>query len=194
MKNFYSNYNEEDLLVAYLYMVDHTGKINDEMYEVICKKFNYDEFVQKAEYRKILIKEKGRISFDVHNSVQKGDKIDLILKNISSEVIESDDLKIFIVEEFEKFVKVKENDKIDKDVIYKSLLGIVVGTMAGFLFLKTVIAFTHSFSFFLLGPVYIINYFVIYGFTRKTRDNLIVFLAVFISVIISTILTFIQII
>lgn len=193
MGNFYKNYNEEDLLVAYLYMVDHTGKINDEMHEAISQKFNYDDFVKKAEYKKLLIKEKGRVSFEVHKSVQKGDNIDLILKDISSDIMASDDLKVFIVEKFEKFIKVKENNKIDKDVIYKSLLGIIIGTTAGFFFLKTVIAFTGSFFFFLLGPVYIINYFVIYSVTRKTRDNIIVFLAVFISVIISTILPFIEV-
>lgn len=48
MKNFYRNYNEEDLIVAYLSMVEHTGKINDEMREAISQKFDYNEFVKKA--------------------------------------------------------------------------------------------------------------------------------------------------
>ncbi|MDR3026259.1 hypothetical protein [Chryseobacterium sp.] len=191
MKNIYKNYNEEDLLAAYLYMTDHTGKINEEMREVICQKFNYDEFVKKAEFRKVLIKEKGRIAFEVHNRVQKGEEINLIVGNISSEIMESSELKIFILDKFDQFSKVKENDKIDKEVIYKSLLGIVIASVTGFLFLRAIVAFTAEFSFFLLIPVYIINYLVIYGITGKTRDNLIVFLAVFISVIISTVLPFI---
>lgn len=191
MKNIYRNYNEEDLVVAYLYMTDHTGTINDEMREAISQKFNYDEFVKKAEYRKILIKEKGRISFEVHHRVRKGEEISLILENISSEIMERNDLKIFILEKYEQFSKVKENDTIDKKTIYKSLLGIVVASVTGFLFLKTIVVSTGQFSFFLLVPVYIMNYFVIYGITGKSRDNLIVFLAIFISVIISTVLPFI---
>lgn len=191
MKNIYRNYNEEDLLAAYLYMIDHTGKINDEMHEVISQKFNYDEFVKKAEFQKILIKEKGRIAFEVHNSVQKGDEINFIIGNISSEIMGSSDLKVFILDKFDQFSKVKKNDKIDKETIYKSLLGIVIASVTGFLFLKAVIVCTGLFSFFLLIPVYIINYFVIYGVTLKTRGNLIVFLAILISVIISTVFSFI---
>lgn len=191
MKNIYRNYNEEDLLVAYLYMTDHTGTINDEMHEAISQKFNYDEFVKKAEYRKVLIKEKGRVSFEVHHRVRKGEEISLILENISSEIMERNDLKIFILEKYEQFSRVKENDTIDKKTIYKSLLGIAVASVTGFLFLKTIVVSTGQFSFFLLVPVYIMNYFVIYGITGKSRDNIIVFLAIFISVIISTVLPFI---
>ncbi|WP_294328900.1 hypothetical protein [uncultured Chryseobacterium sp.] len=193
MKNIYRNYNEEDLLVAYLYMVDHTGIINREMREAIDQKFDYNEFVKKAEYRKSLIKEKGRISFDIYNSVQQGESLDHIFENISSEIIEKGVLKNFIIDKFHQFSKVKENNTIDKETVYKSLLGIVIASVAGMFFLYGVIVFTAEFSFFLLVPVYIINYIVIRMIIGKTRDNIIVFLAVFISVIISAVLPFIQI-
>lgn len=193
MKNIYRNYNEEDLLVAYLYMVDHTGIINREMREAIDQKFDYNEFVKKAEYRKSLIKEKGRISFDIYNRVQQGESLDHIFENISSEIIEKGVLKNFIIDKFYQFSKVKENNTIDKETVYKSLLGIVIASVAGMFFLYGVIVFTAEFSFFLLVPVYIINYIVIRMIIGKTRDNIIVFLAVFISVIISAVLPFIQI-
>jgi hypothetical protein len=98
MKNIYRNYNEEDLIVAYLSMVDHTGKINDEMREAISQKFDYNEFVKKANFRKALIKEKGRISFEVHNRVQKGDDFNVIESNISSEILTKRELEHFIIE------------------------------------------------------------------------------------------------
>lgn len=193
MKNIYRNYNEEDLLVAYLYMVDHAGTINDEMREAINQKFNYNEFVKKAEYRKILIKEKGRVSFEVHNRVQKGDDLHLILERISSELMDKRELNLFITDKFNQFLKVKENNKVDQKTIYKSLLGVVIASVVGMLFLYSVVLYTAQFSFFLLVPVYIINYIVIRMITGKTRGNIIVFLAVFISVIISTVLPFLQI-
>ncbi|PRB05671.1 hypothetical protein CQ046_04305 [Chryseobacterium sp. MYb7] len=187
MKNIYRNYNEEDLHAAYLHMTDHTGTINDELREAISQQFNYDEFVKAAEFRKVLVKEKGRISFEVHKMVQKGEKIDTILETISSKMIGSSDLKVFILDKFDQFSKVKENDKIDSKIIFKSLLGLVAASVTGLLFFKAVMTSTGEFSFFLLVPVYIINYFVIYGITGKTRDNFVVFMAVLISVIISTI-------
>lgn len=190
MKNIYRNYNEEDLHAAYLHMTDHTGKVNDELREAISQKFNYNEFVKAAEYRKILVKEKGRISYEVHKRVQKGEKIDVILENIFSEMIGNSDLKIFVLNKFEQFSKVRENDKIDEKIIFKSLLGLVVASVTGLLFLNFIITSTGEFSFFLLVPVYIINYLVIYGITGKTRDNFVVFMAVLISVIVSTILSF----
>ncbi|RXM37950.1 hypothetical protein BOQ62_19845 [Chryseobacterium sp. CH21] len=187
MKNIYRNYNEEDLHAAYLHMTDHTGTANDELREAISQQFNYDEFVKAAEFRKVLVKEKGKISFEVHKRVQKGEKIDTILENISSEMIGSSDLKVFILDKFDQFSKVKENDKIDSKIILKSLLGLVAASATGAIFLKAVMTSTGEFSFFLLVPVYIINYLVIYGITGKTRDNFVVFMAVFISVIISAI-------
>lgn len=191
MKNIYRNYNEEDLLIAYLHMTDHTGTINNEMREVINQKFDYNEFVTKAEQRKILIKEKGRVAFEVYHSVQKEETIYSILNNISSEMMDKEELKIFILEKFDQFSRVRENDRIDKKTIYRSLLGIVIASINGLLFLYTVLSFTSEFSFFLLIPVYILNYLVIRWITKKTRDNIIVFLAVFISVIITTVLPFI---
>ncbi|OCA70523.1 hypothetical protein BBI01_11230 [Chryseobacterium artocarpi] len=85
----------------------------------------------------------------------------------------------------------RENDRIDKKTIYRSLLGIVIASINGLLFLYTILSFTSEFSFFLLIPVYILNYLVIRWITKKTKDNIIVFLAVLISVIISTVLPFI---
>lgn len=172
-------------------MTDHTGTINNEMREVINQKFDYNEFVTKAEQRKILIKEKGRVAFEVYHSVQKEETIYSILNNISSEMMDKEELKIFILEKFDQFSRVRENDRIDKKTIYRSLLGIVIASINGLLFLYTVLSFTSEFSFFLLIPVYILNYLVIRWITKKTRDNIIVFLAVFISVIITTVLPFI---
>lgn len=189
MKNFYRNFNEEDLIVAYLYMSEHTGKIDDEMTEAIKQKFNYDEFVNKANNRTLFVKEKGRISFEVYNMVKKGDDLLLIIESISSDILNNQEREDFIILKFHEFSIVKENNKIDLLTIYKSLFGVFISSIIGFLFLWIFVLTTNTFSFFILVPVYIINYFVIRFITGKTRDNLIVFLAVFISVIASTLLS-----
>ncbi|AZA51922.1 hypothetical protein [Chryseobacterium sp. G0201] len=191
MKNIYKNFNEEDLIVAYLYMNEHTGKINEEMTEAINQKFNYDEFVNKANQRTLLIKEKGRISFEVYKMVEKGDDLLLIMENISSQILNNKELEEFVVEKFYGFSSVKENNKIDRTTIYKSILGIFISSIIGLLFFSIFILATKIFSIFLLVPLYIVNYFVIRIITGKTRDNLIVFIAVFLSVIISTGLFFV---
>ncbi len=191
MKNIYRNYSEEDLIVAYLSMVEHTGKINDEMREAISQKFDYNEFVKKANFRTALIKEKGRISFEVHNRVQKGDNFNVIECNISSDILTKRELEHFIIEKYYQFSSHKENNTIDKRTIYRSLLGILISTFIGILVLGDLVSIMHEASFLLLIPLYIVNYWVIRLITGKTRDNLIVFLAVFISVILSTVLPFI---
>lgn len=191
MKNIYRNYNEEDLIIAYLSMVEHTGKINDEMRDAICQKFDYDEFVKKANFRTALIKEKGRVSFEVHNMVQQGKDFNFIEENISSDILSKRELEHLVIKKYYQFSSYKENNKIDKRTIYRSLLGILVSTVIGIFVLRDFILITNLASFLLLIPLYIVNYGVIKAITGKTRDNLIVFLAVFISVILSTVLSFI---
>ncbi|MCY0968625.1 hypothetical protein [Chryseobacterium wangxinyae] len=190
MKNFYRNFSEEDLIAAYLYMSEHTGKIDEEMTEAIKQKFNYDEFVSKANRRTSSIKEKGRISFEVYNMVKKGDDLFFIIESISSSVLNNQELEDFIIHKYHQFSLVIENNKIDLVTIYKSFFGVFISSLIGFLFFWIFVLTTNVFSFFLLVPIYIINYFVIRFIVGKTRDNLIVFLAVFISVIISTLLPF----
>ena len=191
MKNFYKNFNEEDLIAAYLYMKEHTGEINEEMTEAINQKFNYDDFISKADNKTLLVKEKGRISYEIYQLVVQGSDLDSVFENISSTVLNNQELENFIILKFNEFSSVKVNRNIDRDTIFKSILGVFISSVIGLLFFWTIILITGVFSFFLLVPLYIINYFVIRQITGKTRDNLIVFLAVFISVIISTLLPFV---
>jgi len=190
MKNIYKNFNEEDLIVAYLYMKEHTGKINEEMTEAINQKFNYDEFVSKANKRTLLVKEKGRISFEIYKMVEKGDNLPYIIENISSQILNNEELEEFVVGKFYGFSLSKENNTIDRATIFKSILGIFISSIIGMLFFLIFILTTNIFSFYLLVPLYIINYFIIKLITGKTRDNLVVFLSVLISVIISAVLSF----
>ncbi|MCW3170004.1 hypothetical protein OMO38_15880 [Chryseobacterium sp. 09-1422] len=191
MKNFYKNFNEEDLIAAYLYMKEHTGEINEEMTEAINQKFNYNDFISKADNKTLLVKEKGRISYEIYQLVVQGSDLDSVFENISSTVLNNQELENFIILKFNEFSSVKVNRNIDRDTIFKSILGVFISSVIGLLFFLTTILITGVFSFFLLVPLYIINYFLIRQITGKTRDNLIVFLAVFISVIISTLLPFV---
>ncbi|MDQ0593001.1 type IV secretory pathway VirB3-like protein [Chryseobacterium ginsenosidimutans] len=187
MKNIYKNFNEEDLIVAYLYMIEHTGKINEEMIEAINLNFNYDEFLSKANKRTLLIKEKGRISFEVYRMVEKGDDLLFIMESISSQILNDKELEEFIVHKFKGFSLIKENKTIDQITIYKSILGVFISSIIGLLFFLIFVSVTNIFSFYLLIPLYIVNYFIIKFLTGKTRSNIVVFLAVLISVIISTV-------
>jgi len=152
---------------------------------------DYDEFVKKANFRTALIKEKGRISFEVHNMVQQGKEFNFIEDNISSDILAKKELEYLIIEKYYQFSSYKENNTIDKRTIYKSLLGILISTFIGILVLRDLVLIVNEALFLLLIPLYIVNYWVIRMITGKTRDNLVVFLAVFISVILSTVLPFI---
>ncbi|MGH1519288.1 hypothetical protein [Chryseobacterium sp. JK1] len=191
MKNIYRDYNEEEMLIAYLDYMDHTGKINEEMEEMIRQKFDYNEFVKKAEHKRALIKERGRISFEVYNRVKEGKSLDEIFETISSDLVDAKELEHLMVTKFNTFSLHKENTKIDTKTVYRSLLGVLVASVTGFLFFFRLVDVLKETSFLLLIPVYIFNYYVIKFITGKTRDNLIVFIAVFISVILSTILPFV---
>ncbi|MFC3159120.1 hypothetical protein SAMN05443633_10335 [Chryseobacterium arachidis] len=156
-------------------MVEHTGKINDEMRAAIGQKFDYDEFVNKANFRTALIKEKGRISFEIYNMVQKGDDFNVIEKNISSHILTKRELEYFIIEKYYQFSSHKENNTIDKRTVYRSLLGILIATFIGILVLDDLLLITNETSFFLLIPIYILNYWVIRLITGKPKIILLYF-------------------
>ena len=125
MKNFYKNFNEEDLIVAYLYMKEHTGEINEEMTEAINQKFNYDDFINKADNKTLLVKEKGRISFEIYNMVEKGSDLNSVFEKISSTMLNNQELEDFIILKFNAFSSAKVNVKIDRNTIFKSILGVL---------------------------------------------------------------------
>src|SRR6218665_3013626 len=128
--NIYQNFSEEELLLAYNELLDNSGKINGDMQEILTESGYDEEFFAKANHKKVIVKEKGRIAFEVNKMVEKGHFFEEIEPTISSEILSDDELFNFILEKYIIFKSNHENEKIDKKTLYKSFLGVFVGTFA----------------------------------------------------------------
>lgn len=188
--NIYKNFSEQELLIAYNELLDNSGKINRDMQEILTERGYDEEFFAKANHKKVIVKEKGRIAFEVNKMVDKGHFFEEIEPTISSDILSDDELFNFILEKYLIFKSNHENEKVDKKTLYKSFFGVFVGTFAGISFLYLIVTFLQAFNFFFLIPTYMVCYLVIKKITGKTRDNLAVFISTFLATTFSAIIGF----
>jgi len=188
--NIYKNFNEEELLIAYNELLDNSGKINRDMQEVLTERAYDEEFFAKANHKKIIAKEKGRIAFEISKMVDNNSSLEEIDKQISSGILEKEELSNFILEKYNQFEYHKDNSKVDKKTLYKSFVGLILGTLVGIVFLFLTIIVLKTFIFYFLIPTYIVCYLVIKLITGKTRSNLAVFISTFLATIFSALIIF----
>lgn len=188
--NIYKNFNDDELVEAYIQWIDNSGKISKELEEVLIERGNLEEVIEKANHKKLVIKEKGRIVFEINKMIDQNKSLQEIDEKISSELLEKEELSNFIIEKYIIFQSDKENSKIDTDTLNNSFIGLIVGTLAGIVFLFLIITFLRAFVFYFLIPTYIVCYQVIKLITGKTRSNLAVFITTLISTISSAVFIF----
>ena len=188
--NIYKNFNEDELLVAYNELLDNSGKINRDMQEVLTERGYDDEFFAKANHKKVVVKEKGRIAFEINQLIDQGVSLEDIEPKISSDILQKDELSYFILEKYIILASNKENSKVDEETIRFSIVGLFVGTLVGSIFLFLAILFLQAIAPFLLVPTYIVCYLVIKLITGKTRSNLAVFISTFLATVFSALIIF----
>jgi len=188
--NIYKNFSEQELLIAYNELLDNSGKINRDMQETLTERGYDEEFLAKANHKKAVVKEKGRITFEINQLIDQGVALEDIEPKISSDILPKDELSYFILEKYIILTSNKENSKVDKETIRLSIVGLFVGTLAGSIFLFLAILFLQAIVPFLLVPTYIVCYLVIKLITGKTRSNLAVFISTFLATIFSALIIF----
>jgi len=188
--NIYKNFSEEELLIAYNELLDNSGKISRDMQEVLTERGYDEEFFEKANHKKLVVKEKGRIAFEVNKMVEKEIFFEEIQPTISSDILSDEELFNFILEKYVIFKSNYDNEKVNKQTLYKSIFGLLIGTFAGISFLQLIVTFLQAFHFIFLIPTYVVCYLVIKKITRKTRNNLAVFISTFLATAFSAIISF----
>lgn len=119
--NIYKNFSEQELLIAYNELLDNSGKINRDMQETLTERGYDEEFFAKANRKKVIVKEKGRIAFEISKMVDQNASLEEIDAKISSGILEKEELSYFILEKYNQFEYHKDNSKLDKKTIHKVL-------------------------------------------------------------------------
>lgn len=188
--NIYKNFSEEELVDAYIQWIDNSGKIGKELEEVLIERGNIDIIKAKANHKKLIIKEKGRIAFEINKMVLQNKSLEEIDEIISSELLQKDELSYYILEKYNVFEHNKKDSEVDNDTIYKSIIALAVASIAGFLFLLLIIFIIKGFIFYLVVPTYIVCYFTVKMITGKSRSNIAVFISTFLATIFSALIMF----
>lgn len=175
--NIYQNATDEELMQAYTSMMDYSGKITAELRAVIDAKGGLAQFKQQIEFRKRHLAEINRVAREVRELTSPEVDIEFVRKLITSSDLSTEALDALIELEFARWREYERDQKITSNTIVVSLVGVVVGIVVGtaLLFLS-VLLLKHLF-YFLLVPVYIVNYLIIRLITKQSRNNPAVFIA-----------------
>ncbi|ALR31772.1 hypothetical protein ATE47_15165 [Chryseobacterium sp. IHB B 17019] len=187
---FYSKFSEQDLIESYNNQVDYQGKPSRELLEEISLRGSLQELQTKIEDQKKLLNERNRIIREIHQHfMNKSSKQEYLLL-LSSDILSKAEIQLLVEEKYIQIHQNVENLKVDSDTILYSFLGIFIASAvsSGILFLCIYkFIFLAALHFYLLIPAYIINYLIIKLITKKTRDNLAVFIASFIATVLNLI-------
>lgn len=70
------------MLIAYNELLDNSGKINRDIQEILIERGYDEEFFAKASHKKIVVKEKGRITFEIKKLVDQ----DICFEDIGAQI------------------------------------------------------------------------------------------------------------
>ncbi|KIC65036.1 hypothetical protein [Chryseobacterium taiwanense] len=185
---FYSKFSDQDLIESYNNQIDYQGKATKELLEEITSRGSIKDFQTKIENQKTLLNERNRIIREIHQHYLNKSSKQECFSLISSELISKKEIQILVETKYTHIQQNIENLIVDSDTILKSFVGIIVSSIISSLVITLLIYFINAlivFHFFLLIPAYIINYFIIRLITKKTRDNLAVFIATFLATVLN---------
>ncbi|WP_312823679.1 hypothetical protein [Epilithonimonas sp.] len=188
--NIYKHFSEDDLVDAYIQWIDNSGKISKELEDVLIERGNMTEIIAKANHKKLVIKEKGRIAFEINKLILQNKTLEEIDNDISSDILEKEALSNFILEKYVILKSHKVNSEVDRKTINKSIIGLIVASISGFFFLLITMFIVKGLIFYLLVPTYVLCYFIIKMITGKTRSNIAVFISTFLATVFSALLVF----
>ncbi|MCS3867928.1 hypothetical protein J3D55_000844 [Chryseobacterium ginsenosidimutans] len=188
--SFYSKFSDQDLIESYNNQIDYQGKATQELLEEITSRTTLENFQAIIENQKGILNERNRIIREIHQHYFNKSSKEESLSLLKSDLLSRQEIRILVEEKYSHIHQNVENLNVDSDTLLKSFVGIMIAP-----FVSSIIIFILIFSinaliafhFFLLIPAYIINYFVIRRITKKTRDNLAVFIATFIATVLNLI-------
>lgn len=178
---FYTKYSDTEILESYKEMLDHNGEIDTPLLEEINKRGGIEKFQLLMNKATLIKKEQIRISKEIKELQAAGVDLEFIRKMVSSSLLSPTALDNLITERFNMFAADAYENKIDIHTILGALTGFAIGTfLGGALYISPVILILPlPFSGVL---VFGITYLFIWLITKKSKNNIIVFLLSFLSI------------
>ena len=179
----YKKYSDEELIEVYSSMIDYSGELSKEMLNEIESRGGLEIFKKKILKNNILAQEINRISKEVYSLTSNETNIEFIKKFITSDILTENELNELVEKKFFSYELINKNKTINSKIIFSSFVAAITASIVGaIIFTLLIIYLTPVFIYFII-PIYIINYLIISLITKKTRANLVVFIATFLATI-----------
>ncbi|WP_027381283.1 hypothetical protein [Chryseobacterium daeguense] len=185
---FYSSFSEQDLIESYKNQIDYQEKISDELLEEITQRGSLKDFQDKIENQRKILDERNRIIREIHQHYMNKRSKEECFSLLDSNILSQKEIKILVHTKYYQIKYNIDNLKVDLNIIVRSFAGIFIASSISTLIMSSLLIAVNElivFHLFLLVPAYIINYFIIRLFTKKTRENLTVFIATFLATLLN---------
>ena len=173
----YKKYTDEELIEVYTSMIEYSGKANTEVLHEIELRGGLDNFKRRIEQKAIIEQEKSRISKEIFSLTSTATDAEFIKSLVTSDILSKEQVDELVENKFASFQAFNKNRQINSKTIIGSIIGIVVGTILGGWLLYVISKKLDGIYYFLIVPIYIINYLIILLITKRTRTNLVVLIA-----------------
>ncbi len=181
---FYSKFSEQDLIESYKNQMDYQGKPDQEIIDEILSRGSLEDFHDKIKNQHLFLNEQNRLIREIHGHYMNKLSKKECLALLNSDLLSDKTIGILVNTKYNQIHRKVENLKVDSDTLMFSIFGTIIASVVSTIVILIILykfIFLSVFSFGLLIPAYIINYWIIRLFTGKTRDNLAVFIASFIA-------------
>jgi hypothetical protein len=181
----YRKYSDEDILETYNSMLEYSGRADKDLIAEIESRGGLEKIKLNENDRNIIPDEVKRINSLVLHSYKVEPDTARIRNSISSSVLSPDELTRVIDAALLNAQSYYNDKKIDAGTIIRCLIGVAISAVAGAWFWCFSIMITGEMMFILITVIYVISFLIIRLFTRKSRNNVLVFLAGFVATLIS---------
>jgi hypothetical protein len=186
----YNEYTEDELIEVYSTMIDYSGKADPKVLEEIEKRGGLNSFLDKIKQREINKEESNRVLNELIKLNREGFGLDEIKKTITSEIWTKQHLNAFIENRYIRHQLFVSDKTIDRDIILKSIFGILLASVVGSMLWAFSIIFLKAVLYPILIGIYFISYLIIRGLVGKSHNNGMVLFAGVTATIISFIVGF----
>jgi hypothetical protein len=181
----YSKYSDEDILETYNSMLEYSGRADKDLMIEIESRGGLEKIKLNENGRNIVPDEVKRINRLVLHSYKIEPDQDMIRNAISSSVLSPDELSQVIDAALLNAKSYYNDKKIDAGTIIRCLIGVAISAVAGAWFWCFSIMITGEMMYILITVIYLISYLITRLLTRKSRNNVLVFLAGFVATLIA---------
>lgn len=127
----YKNYKDAELLESYQTALDYSGKADPALELEINNRGGLDVLMKRVDELNIHpneIKRVRRLAFDMYKT---GQTPEIIRQHIQSDILSKEELDSVLSSAIEELTQKTEDEKTDRPVLVRSLIGFIVATFVG---------------------------------------------------------------